>query len=404
MSAEQEENMPIGTPFHPRTSELCTSLFYTDWAGYYTVSSYDTSHEREYYALRNAAGLIDVSPLYKYEVYGKDAAAFLSRVMAKDISNLEIGRCAYLCWCDDYGKVLDDGTVFRLGGAHFRVAAAEPTFSWLTRQSRRFDVTIEDSTDRFGTLSLQGPKSRDILKNVSDADLDSVPYFSLTKAKLDDVDVVISRTGYTGDLGYEVWVEREQALKVYDAIMAAGRDYRIQPVGLDAMDVTRIEAGYIMNGVDYFSANTCLLESRKSTPYELGLGWTVDLNRDAFIGQDALKAEKANGSEWASVGLVYDWSAFERLFDEFGLPPQLPGGAWRTPIPVYDKKGAQVGQATSGAWSAILKDNLALATVKSAYAEPGTVLQIEVTVEYERRRVPAIVTKTPFFDPPRKKA
>ena len=344
------------------------------------------------------------APCYKYEVYGKDAAAFLSRVMAKDISNLEIGRCAYLCWCDDYGKVLDDGTVFRLGDAHFRVAAAEPTFSWLTRQSRRFDVTIEDSTDRFGTLSLQGPKSRDILKNVSDADLDSVPYFSLTKAKLDDVDVVISRTGYTGDLGYEVWVEREQALKVYDAIMAAGRDYRIQPVGLDAMDVTRIEAGYIMNGVDYFSANTCLLESRKSTPYELGLGWTVDLNRDAFIGQDALKAEKANGSEWASVGLVYDWPAFERLFDEFGLPPQLPGGAWRTPIPVYDKKGAQVGQATSGAWSAILKDNLALATVKSAYAKPGTVLQIEVTVEYERRRVPAIVTKTPFFDPPRKKA
>jgi len=208
----------------------------------------------------------------------------------------------------------------------------------------------------------------------------------------------------TGDLGYEVWVEREQALKVYDAIMAGGRDYRIQPVGLDAMDVTRIEAGYIMNGVDYFSANTCVIESRKSSPYEIGLGWTVDLDRDPFIGQDALKAEKANGSTWATVGLVYDWPAFERLFAEFGLPPQLPGGAWRTPIPVYNQKGAQVGQGTSGAWSAILKDNLALATVKSAYAEPGTVLQIEVTVEYERRRVPAIVTKTPFFNPPRKKA
>ena len=396
--------MPIGTPFHPRTSELCTSLFYTDWAGYHTVSSYDTCHEREYYALRNAAGLIDVSPLFKYEVYGKDAAAFLSRVMVKDVSKLKVGRCTYLCWCDDHGKVLDDGTVFRLDDTHFRVAAAEPTFSWLMRQARRFDVTIDDSSDRFGTLSLQGPTSRDILKNVSDANLDSIPYFSLTKAKLDDVDVVISRTGYTGDLGFEIWIEREQALKVYDAIMAAGRDYRIQPVGLDAMDVTRIEAGYIMNGVDYFSANACLIESRKSTPYEIGLGWAVDLNRDVFIGQDALKAEKANGSEWASVGLVYDWPAFERLFDEFGLPPQLPGGAWRIPIPVYDKKGSQIGQATSGAWSAILKDNLALASVKSAYAEPGTELQIEVTVEYERRRVPAIVTKTPFFDPPRKKA
>ena len=396
--------MPIGTPFHSRTSELCTSLFYKDWAGYYTVSSYDTCHEREYYALRNAAGLIDVSPLFKYEVYGKDAAAFLSRVMAKDVSKLEVGRCAYLCWCDDHGKVLDDGTVFRLDDTCFRITAAEPTFSWLMRQSRRFDVTIEDSSDKIGTLSLQGPNSRDILKNVSDADMDSLRYFGLTKAKLDGVEVVISRTGYTGDLGYEVWVECGQALNVYDAIMAGGRDYRIQPVGMDAMDVTRIEAGYIMNGVDYFSANTCLIESRKSTPYEIGLGWTVDLNRDPFIGQDALKAEKANGSVWSTVGLVYDWPAFERLFNEFGLPPQLPGGAWRTPIPVYNTKGQQVGQGTSGAWSAILKDNLALAIVKSACAEPGTILEIEVTVEYERRRVPAIVTKTPFFDPPRKRA
>ena len=396
--------MPIGTPFHPRTSALCTSLFFKDWSGYYTVCSYDTCHEREYYALRNAAGLIDLSPLFKYEVYGKDAVAFLSRVMAKDINKLEVGRCTYLCWCDDHGKVLDDGTVFRLDDTYFRVSAAEPTLSWLMRQSRLFDVTIEDSSDRIGTLSLQGPTSRDILKNVCDADLDALRYFGLTNAKLDGVDVLISRTGYTGDLGYEVWVEREQGLKVYDAIMAGGRKYRIQPVGLDAMDVTRIEAGYIMNGVDYFSANTCVIESRKSSPYEIGLGWTVDLDRNPFIGQDALRAEKANGSLWATVGLVYDWPAFERLFAEFGLPPQLPGGAWRTPIPVYNQKGAQVGQGTSGAWSAILKDNLALATVKSAYAEPGTVLEIEVTVEYERRRVPATVTRTPFFDPPRKKA
>jgi len=396
--------MPIGTPFHQRTSELCTSLFFTDWAGYHTVSSYDTCHEREYYALRNAAGLIDVSPLFKYEVRGKDAAAFLARVMARDITNLEVGRCTYTCWCDDQGKVLDDGTVFRLTDTHFRVAAAEPSFAWLVRQSRRFEVTIEDSTDRIGTLSLQGPTSRDILKNVCEADLDSLRYFGLVGTKLDGADVLISRTGFTGDLGFEVWVEREQALRVYDTIMAGGRDYRIQPVGLDAMDVTRIEAGYIMNGVDYFSANTCVIESRKSTPYEIGLGWTVDLDREPFIGQDALKAEKENGSAWASVGLVYDWPAFETLFNEFGLPPELPGGAWRSPIPVYSKKGTQIGQATSGAWSAILKDNLALATVESACAEPGTVLQIEVTVEYERRKVPAVVTKTPFFDPPRKRA
>jgi len=396
--------VPVGTPFHPRTSEFCTSLFYKDWAGYHTVCSYDTCHEREYYALRNAAGLIDVSPIYKYEVYGKDAAAFLSRVTVRDINKLNVGRCSYLCWCDDHGKVLDDGTVSRLDDTRFRVTAAEPTLAWLLRQSRRFDVSIEDSSEKIGTLSLQGPKSRDILKNVTDADMDNLRYFALTEARLDGVDVLVSRTGYTGDLGYEIWVDRKHALEVYDAIMAGGRDYRIQPVGLDAMDVTRIEAGYIMNGVDYFSANTCLIESRKSTPYEIGLGWTVDLDRDPFIGQDALKAEKAEGPVWSKVGLVYDWPAFERLFGEFGLPPQLPGGAWRTPIPVYDKDGKQVGQGTSGAWSPILKDNLALATVKTACAEAGTVLYIEVTVEYERRRVPAVVTTTPFFDPPRKKA
>ena len=396
--------MPVGTPFHARTSQFCTSLFYKDWAGYYTVCSYDTCHEREYYALRNAAGLIDVSPLFKYEVYGKDAAAFLSRVMVRDITNLPVGRCAYLCWCDDHGKVLDDGTVSRLDDTYFRVTAAEPTYSWLMRQARRFEVTIEDSTDRFGTLSLQGPYSREVLKNVSDANLDGLRYFGLTQATLGGADVVISRTGYTGDLGFEVWVERERALDVYDTIMAGGRDYRVQPVGLDAMDVTRIEAGYVMNGVDYFSANSCVIESRKSTPYEIGLGWTVDLDREPFIGQAALKAEKASGPVWAMRGLVYDWPAFERLFAEYGLPPQVPGGAWRTPVPVYDQNAQQVGQATSGAWSAILKDNLALASVKSASAEPGTELQIEVTVEFERRLVPAVVTKTPFFDPPRKKA
>jgi aminomethyltransferase len=396
--------MPIGTPFHQRTAELCTSLFYTDWAGYHTVSSYDTCHEREYYALRNSAGLIDVSPLFKYEVRGKDAAAFLARVMVKDITKLEVGRCAYTCWCDDQGKVLDDGTVFRLNETHFRVAAAEPSYAWLLRQSRRFDVTIEDSTDEIGVLSLQGPTSRDSLKSVSDADLDNLRYFGLTNSVLGGVDVLISRTGFTGDLGYEIWVGREQAIEIYDAIMAGGQDYRIQPVGLDAMDVTRMEAGYIMNSVDYFSANTCLIESRKSTPYEIGLGWSVDLDREPFIGQDALKAEQENGSTWATVGLIYDWPEFESLFNEFGLPPQLPGGAWRSAIPVFNKKGSQVGQATSGAWSAILKDNLALATVQSAYAEIGTVLQIEVTVEYERRKVSAVVARTPFFDPPRKRA
>ncbi len=397
--------MPIATPFHPRTSALCTSLFYKEWAGYHAVRSFDTSHEREYFAFRNAAGVIDVTPLFKYEVYGPDAAALLSRMTVRDIGKLKVGRATYLCWCDDDGKVVDDGTVSRLDDDYYRLTAAEPTFAWLHRYARPYDVTIEDSTERLGALAIQGPTSRDILAQVSDAPLDTLKFFGVAKAKLDGVDVHISRTGYTGDLGYEVWCERDDALTVWDAIMAAGRDYRLQPAGLDALDVTRVEAGYIMNGVDYYSANHCIIESRKSTPYELGLGWTVNLDREPFIGQAALVAEKARGSKWATVGLRYDWDEYEALFAKVGLPPQVPAGAWRTPIPVYDRHaGHQVGQATSGAWSPMLKANLALATVKAAHAKPGTRLRIEVTAEYRRRLVSATVTPTPFFNPERKRS
>jgi len=383
---------------------LCTSLLWKEWAGYYAVRSYDTCHEREYFAIRHAAGLIDVTPLYKYEVHGPDAAAFLSYVMVKDISKLKVGRVTYLCWCDDEGKVVDDGTVSRLDADHFRVTAAEPALAWLQRFARPWRVRLEESSEKLAALALQGPNSRKILEQVTDAPLDKLKYFGVTRASLDGARAHISRTGYTGDLGYEVWVGREDALRAYDALMAAGKPYRIEPLGLDAMDVSRIEAGFIMNGVDYFSAHHCLIESRKSTPYEINLGWTVNLDRDPFVGQAALKNERSRGSRWALVGLVYDWDEYERLFAGFGLPPQVPAGAWRAAVPVYDAAGHQVGQATSGAWSPLLKSNLALASIHARYGRPGTRLKIEVTAEFQRRQVTATVTKTPFFDPDRKRA
>jgi aminomethyltransferase len=259
--------MPIPSPFHTRTSELCTSLLWKDWGGYYAVRSYDTYLEREYFAFRHAAGMIDVTPLFKYEVHGPDAAAFLSRVMVKNIAKLEVGQVTYICWCDDMGKVVDDGTVSRLDETYFRVTAAEPSLAWFHRYARGYDVTIEDSTERLAALSIQGPNSREILKRASDADLDTLGFFRLTRAKLDDLDVIISRTGYTGDLGYEVWIPSEQAVGLWDALIDAGKGYGLEPAGLDALDITRVEAGFIMNGVDYYSANHCLIESRKSTPY-----------------------------------------------------------------------------------------------------------------------------------------
>jgi aminomethyltransferase len=396
--------MPIPTPFHPRTSKLCTSLFWKEWAGHYAVCSYDTCHEREYFALRHAAGLIDVSPLHKYEVRGADAGAFLSFVTTRNLRKMRIGRMTYLCWCDDDGKVLDDGTAGRLGREHYRLTSNQPAFAWLERNAVGFRVTVEDSSERLGVLALQGPNSRAILAAAAGAAVEPLRFFGVMRSSIDDIPVWVSRTGYTGDLGYEVWVESDDALRVWDAVMAAGQPYRITPAGLDAMDVTRVEAGFVLNGVDYFSANTCAIPSRRSSPYEIGLGWTVTLDREPFIGQTALQEESRRAADWKLVGLEYDWDEFEALHEEFGLPPHVPAGAWRSAVPVYDGEGRQVGQATSGAWSPVLKKNLALATLRPAAADPGTHLRVESTVEYERRTVRATVVPTPFFDPPRKRA
>ncbi len=374
-----------------------------DWAGYFAVCAFDTYPEREYFAFRNGAGMIDVTPLFKYEIHGPDAAPFLSRVMVKNVAKVKIGQVAYCCWCDHQGKLLDDGTVSRFDENQFRVTAAEPSLAWFHRNARGFDVTMEESTDKIAALSIQGPKSRDILKQVTDADLDALKFFRLTKATIDGFDATVTRTGYTGDLGYEVWVSNENAVPLWEALTAAGKTYGLEPAGLDALDVCRVEAGFIMNGVDYYSANHCLIESRKSTPYETGLGWTVNLDRDPFIGQAALRAEKANGVARRFVGLEIDWDAVQELFARHNLPPEICTSAWRSPVPVYSTSGSQIGQATSGSWSPLLKKNLALATLDAPHGRVGEELKIEVTVEYVRHKVKATVSKKPFFDPPRKR-
>jgi aminomethyltransferase len=324
--------------------------------------------------------------------------------MVRDVGKLRVGRVTYLCWCDDDGKVVDDGTVARLEADHFRVTSNFPASSWLERNVRGDRVSLEDSTDALGALALQGPRARAVLAQCCDADLERLKFFRVTRARLDGRAVWISRTGYTGDLGYEIWVERDDALVVWDAIVAAGRPQRLQPVGLDAMDVTRVEAGFVLAGVDYFGSLQCLTDARKSSPYEIGLGRVVRTERAPFVGQSALEDERSRPARWALVGLEVDWDEYERLFVEEGLPPQVPGLAWRDARPVYDARGRQVGQATSGAWSPLLKRNLALATVEARSAAVGHELRVEVTVEYRRRTVRAVVTRTPFFDPPRKRA
>ena len=396
--------MPIQTPFFPRTSALCTSMKYKEWAGYYAVCSYDTLHEPEYYAFRNSAGLLDVTPLFKYRVSGPDAAAFLSRIMVRNINKLEVGRVSYCCWCDDKGKVVDDGTVMRRAEHEFFVTSADPSFSWFSRFMRGYNVELTEISDQVAGLALQGPTSRDILKQICDIDLDTLKFFATRKAKVDGFEIHISRTGYTGDLGYELWVENQHALKLYDAVMAAGKNYDIRPAGLDALDNTRVEAGLILKDVDYYNSLHALTADRTSSPYEISLGWTVDLNRDPFNGQAALQAEKEHGSKWAIVGLDIDWPQLEELYYKIGLPPVIGSHAWRSSIPIYVGKDKQIqaGYATSGTWSPILKKNIALATVEKKYDKPGSELQIEVSVEHKKHTVSAIVTKTQFYNPERK--
>ena len=394
--------MPIPTPFHDRTAPLCTSYRWKDWGGYHTVCRFGTEIDPEYYAIRHAAGLMDVTPLFKYAVSGPDAGSFLAWVMARDIGRLKPGRVVYCCFCDDDGKLVDDGTVACLSPNRYRVTAAGPALRWFQINARGFDVEIRDTTDDIGALAVQGPNARDVLSAAIDEDLGDLRYFGQRTAKIAGKSIDITRTGYTGDLGYEIWVPRDDAGPVWDAIIAAGKAYGLMPQGLDALDLARVEAGFIMEGVDYFSAPHCAIESRKSTPYEAGLGWTVKLDRDPFIGQAALRAEKARGPTWAFVGLDIDWDTLEALYDRFGLPPGLPCGAWRGGVPIYERQ-RQVGFATSGAWSPMLKKNLALATVRAEFAADGTKLQIEHTVEYERHTLPAVVVPRPFFNPERKR-
>jgi aminomethyltransferase len=391
------------TPFHPRTSALCASHAWRRWAGHIAASSYELLHDREYHAIRSSAALLDVSPLHKYMVTGPDAARLLDRIVTRDVVKMKVGQVAYTPWCDTAGKVIDDGTISRLGEHVFRMTSADPNLRWLNENAVGLDVKIEDVSDSTAALALQGPNSRVILERAAETDLSKLKYFRLTQATIRGVAVTITRTGYTGDLGYEIWVDAKQALPLWDAIIGAGTPYGITPTGLLALDMARIEAGLILIDVDYISTRKALIEQQKSSPFEINLAWTVNLEKDFFVGRDALAVEAARGPTWQFVGIEVDWDSLEELYAEVGLPPRLPTVAWRTSVPVY-VDGAQVGYATSGSWSPLLKKYIALAHVESRHAKQGTDVTMEVTVEHHRKRARAKVVQLPFFNPERKRA
>ncbi len=391
------------TPFHDRTAPLCAGHAWRRWAGYVVASSYELTHEREYWAIRSAAALFDVSPLYKYLVRGPHAARLLDRVVTRDVIRCRVGQVLYTPWCNAEGKVLDDGTVARLEPDLFRLTSAHPNLRWLHQSAAGLRVTIEDVTERTAALAIQGPAARRALQRATDADLDGLGFFRLTRGSIRGLPVTITRTGYTGDLGYEVWIDAEAALRVWDGIVQAGTPVGLLPAGILALDVARVEAGLILVDVDYVSATHAVIPEQLSTPEELGLGWTVSGDKGPHVGQEALRAERARGPAMRLVGLEVEWESLERLHAEAGLPTRLPSAAWRTSVPVY-ADGRQVGYATSGCWSPLLKKAIALAHLEPAHSAPGARVALEVTVQHRRRQADARVVPTPFFDPERKRA
>jgi len=393
--------MPIGSAVHARTLPLCESFNFREWSGYISVSAYEAHHEHEYNAIRNAAALIDVSPLFKYIVSGPDSVRLVDRVITRDAHALTVGQVYYTPWCDERGRVIDDGTVTRIREDQFRWTAADPSLRWLTQNAAGLDVKIEDVSDRVAALALQGPTSGALLDAIVAADIRNLKYFRMTSGTIGSVRVDISRTGYTGDLGYEIWVPWDEAVLVWDALMAAGRRFDIHPAGMLALDVARVEAGLLLIDVDFQSSKKALIDAQTYSPFEMNLDRLVQLDRRPFVGRAALQHEKQHGVPRRIVGLDISWPAVEKLYDDIGMGPQVPSTASRVAVPVY-KASRQVGRATTTTWSPVLKKLIALATIDTPHYAEGTELEFELTVEAVRHRVPARVVKTPFFNPSRK--
>jgi len=399
----EEACVPRGTPFHSRTSALCESYGWRNWSGYLVASSYELVPEMEYHAVRNSAAVIDVSPLYKYTIRGEDAFRLVNRVVTRDLAKCAAGQIVYTPWCDDAGKAVDDGTVWNLGDGAYRLTSAEPNLKWLEDSGMGLDAEVEDVSEDIAALALQGPTSRAILKDLLGGSIEKLRYYRFMQGRIDGISATVSRTGYTGDLGFEIWIPADRAEPLWDAVMAAGKPHGITPAGMLALDMARIEAGLLLAEVDYVPSRRAVIEAQRYSPFEMSLDWTVALSKGPFTGRPALVEEARRGPPRRIVGLQVDWAVAARLYEERGLPPEPPRVAWRSNVPVYYGV-RQVGRATSGCWSPTLKRYIVLATIASPYAALGTALEMEVTVEGERKRAPVTVVPKPFYDPPRKKA
>jgi aminomethyltransferase len=395
------------TPFHPRTSEANQTGLWSHWSGYLAADRYQMSDKFEYFAIRNSAAVIDTSPLYKYRITGKDAEHFLAGILTRDIRKCRPGQAHYTAWCDDDGWVIEDGVILRHSADEFMLTAARPNMAYLQDLARPLAVIVEDVSDELGALALQGPSAREILKQLA-PEVEGIGYFHLTPAKVGNAAVTISRTGYTGDLGYEIWVERGDAVDVWDALFEVAAPYGVIPAGQTALLIARIEAGLVLIDVDYHSSRYSWNDDQRTTPHELGLGWMLrDLESDdrSFIGRRAIERELREGtSRWRTVGITVDWEDWNRVYNQRGLMAPKDHTPEHGGMMIYDEKVERIGYTPSFVYSPVVQRHVGIARVRPEHGAVGTEVGLEVTIDHRYDLVKANVSRLPFFDPPRKTA
>ena len=396
--------MSVGTAFYPRQQERNVKQAWGEWAGYFAPAVYADFHDIEYSAIREAAAVIDTSPLYKYVVKGRDAGRLLDRVITRDVSKQQIDQVYYTPWCDEDGKVIDDGTITRLADDEYRITAADPCYRWMQLNATGLDAEVLDVSEQLAGLALQGKLSREVLEAATRQDWADVRYFRHRRTEIGGVDVSVTRTGYTGDRGYELWIPVDGALEVWDAVFEAGEPYGIFPAGIRALDVARVEAGLILIEAEYTSARHAISAEQSYSPFEIGLGRLVDFGKAAeFTGHRALLAEqRAGGPTRRLVGLELDWAGVEGMFAKHGLAPMISPFVDRSPVPVY-KENKQVGRATSITWGTTIKKMVGFGSIDKSLEAPGSRVSVEYSVEGERGKVGATVVPLPFLDLPRKR-
>ncbi len=396
--------MSVGTAFHPRTSAMNQKLAWGEWSGYHSAAVYADFHDIEYNAIREAAAVIDVSPLYQYVVSGPDAPRLMNRILPRDAARQRVNQVYYAPWVDEAGKMIDDGTITRLSETTYRVTAALPCFRWFTLNATGLDVQVDDITETTAALALQGPMARNVLETATGQDWSDVPYFGRRATEIGGAPVDVTRTGYTGDLGYELFVSTDDALAMWDRLFEVGPDFGLRPAGINALDVSRVEAGLILIEAEYTSALHARTADHFYSPFELGLGRLIDFGKGDFFGRRALLAEReAGGPPRRLVGLEVDWSGIERMFARHGLAPEVSATVHRPAVPIY-RESRQVGRATSLCWGPTIKKMLGFGSVEPKLQQPGTMVSVEWSVEGERGKVAATVVPMPFLDLRRRRA